>query len=377
MSKGQVVSIDFAIAVSVFVTGLITMIIIVFTLFSPASTEVEPDLDTSFERFQNEVMETISWEIEIRRMDLDDSVEDEMLVYTHTGSENGLLRSSEGLHSSLKFEDTVVGSLDNLEDSRWLTSDQDLEESQDFGNFEYEGQEFSNEEFEASFSGSLEDISIDENIYVDEVDFPGSTGILEIQEDQNGVVFDVEDDERFAFLPGGELDEFYLESITEEVQIEFHEELENVEEVEENSVIVSGGGRYAGITGGSNNVDIDQSGENVEATVTGPSIVFLTEDENQADDKASSRSSYKYSLVDEVRGIDESLLEYYIVDGNQEELDEEVTVDRNYRIEYEGNTIGEEEIPDGTRVIARDLDLEVLQRDGSIEEGSLRVSYWR
>jgi len=378
---GQI-NVDYAIAVGVFITGALTAISLSFTLFAPSG------FDESDSLHSEAVMVSEGFEDEVS----DEIRENKVFYGNGYGSFLSVVGVEPGVDYSVSTEESGFTGVDVYSDSlvfeasgssaRILdTGAEIVEEGEDM---DLSSSSFSNDVVYTGFGDQgLNDYSYDGYLLVEGLELT-DTGLEDSTEGDVSVFLDYSS--QSVYFYGGDLPDFYLDSVGESSELAVNPDLDNVETVSGRSYSLSDGFSGSeplvfynesvglGLSGGSMSYSSDE-GSNI-VTIEGSYYGHGFSDKSDGLNRVNVGEEAFRTVETGLRGVNMSKAENL--------FDESETVFRNrvgigadgFRVSFAGMEKGGS-LPDSGTVVSRSFEQPVLYENGTVSSKGLEVAVWQ
>lgn len=385
--KGQI-NIDYAIAVGVFIAGVITAITLTISSVQPMdagySASLQSQASTVSDRFSDEV----SWTVDEKNVYYDrKGFTQPTLSVIGVESGRNYTVITDSITASDTFEDRVVFT-NNKSHAKVLGSDSGLENSGQTESFSTSSTSFSNNVIDVDFSDAgIDSYSFENTRLVEAISTSGSVDSVS----EGSVSSRVDYGNQEVFFYGGNMPEFYVRSVTQTTTITLPTGLDTAEIVNTgNTYDVSGDNSFSGsgpivfynstsglgIAGPGTEFNVSStSGSDTEIDVIGSYYVYGFSDTTEGINRAKTHQEFPRTATNRLEAINNSQAED-LFNESESIFRSRLGLTGGFNIKFDGMQKGDSP-PFGDTVVSQSFDKQVLMRNGSLRSEDLEVQVWR
>lgn len=385
--KGQI-NIDYAIAVGVFIAGVVTAITLTISSVQPMDSGYTASLQSQASAVSDRFSDEVSWTVDEKNVYYDrKSFNQPILSVTGVEPDRNYTVITDGITGSDTFEDRVVFTATE-DHAKVLGSDSGLESSDRTESFSISSSSFSNNVIEADFSDSgidhysFQNTRLIEGIAIDEPVESVAEGSVSARVDYGA---------QQVFFYGGDMPEFYVRSVTQSSTISISEELSTAEAIgTDNTYDISGDNSFSdsgpivfynssagiGITGPGTEFNVSsESGTDTEIDINGSYYVYGFDDTPNGIDRAKTRLEFPSTVTNRLEAVNTSQVED-LFNQSQTVFRSRLGLTGGFNIRFDDMQKGESP-PITDTVVSQSFDRQVLMRNGSLRAEDLEVQVWQ
>jgi hypothetical protein len=385
--KGQV-NVDYAIAVGVFIAGVVTAVTLTVGYLQPTDTGFTESLLTQTSTVSDRFSEETSWSIDEKNVYYDkNNFSQPTLSVIGVKPDRYYSVAEENIIGSDIYTDRIVYST-NQEYVRILGSNNIIESSDSTESFSISASEFSNNLIEVGYSDSgIDYYDYDQTRLIEGITI--DTGVESTAEGNLSARVDYGDQKVYFY--GGDLPEFYVRSPANTSSISVSESLTEAEVVEtgdsydltgsnsfssEGPVIFSNSTNGLGIAGSGTEYTVTSSSSGTtEVDITGSYYAYGFEDSSEGMERAEARLEFPRTAINRLEGVNLSQSNELFNQSNTA-FGNSLGITGGFNISYNGSSKGSSP-PDDITVVSQTLEKQILMLNGSLRSEDLEMRLWQ